>query len=83
MREIKEILEEYKGGDFKKRLDLYLEFRSLRREFDDMERGEAVRGKIPGLRSKENPGKKANMAFGSLFHSLKCRCSLLVQRLYH
>lgn len=82
MREIKGILEEYRGSDFKKRLDLYLEFRCLRREFDDIERREAVIEKALGFKSQENPARQVNSVFRSLLHSLKCRCSLLVQRLY-
>ncbi len=42
MRDIKAILEDYRQGDFEKRLYLYLLYRDFRREFGDIEKnGEA------------------------------------------
>ena len=38
------IIKEYRAGDLKKRLDLYLEFRSLRCDFDQVEKEEASDG---------------------------------------
>ena len=42
MESIKNIVDEYKSGDFEKRLNLFLTYRSLRNEFDIIEEGEVT-----------------------------------------
>jgi hypothetical protein len=48
MREENSIIAEYREGDFGKRLNLYLGYRSLRREFLEVDRRE-----IPALRKTQ------------------------------
>ena len=40
MRDIESILEDYRQGDFRKRLNLYLFYRAFRREFSEIEKYE-------------------------------------------
>jgi hypothetical protein len=49
MRDIESILEDYRQGDFRKRLNLYLFYRAFRREFSDMEEHEEISGKTKVL----------------------------------
>lgn len=50
MRDIKTILEDYRQGDFRKRLNLYLFYRYFRREFSEMEKYEeaSIKTKVLG-----------------------------------
>ena len=42
MENVKNVIDEYISGDFEKRLNLFLTHRSLRNEFDCIERGEKI-----------------------------------------
>ena len=47
MEKIEKIMEEYRGGDFGKRLDLYLQYRDLRRDFNLIDRKDVRAGCVP------------------------------------
>ncbi len=81
MREIDVILEEYRHGDLGRRLDLYLQFRSLRGNFDRIERMETPIEKTVESRLTTHLFNQGKALFGSLFRSLKYCCFLFVQRL--
>ncbi len=44
MSEVKRIIEEYQNGDFEKRLHFFLEYRSLRDVFMEIDRGNVSQG---------------------------------------
>ena len=49
MEKIERVIEEYREGDFRKRLDLYLEYRDLRRDFTMIDREDIRAGCVPLL----------------------------------
>ena len=64
MEKIESILSEYRSGDMQRRLYLYLEHRSLRGDFMEIDRNES-----PGPRKKKLELFGFRIGFGQLFPS--------------
>jgi hypothetical protein len=65
MREEKSIIADYREGDFGKRLNLYLGYRSLRKEFLEIDRSE-----IPALRQNQPRRPGFRLAFKQFMANL-------------
>ena len=77
MNEIERILKEYRGGDFKKRLDIFLAYRSLRSDFTQIEQDEALTRGAHISRPVMTHNHRSKSVFYPFLRWLKCHYSFI------